>query len=118
LNSFCLIITSPEPWDTWPRKPFIQQIAKIIEKDGGLILELEPTALSIYNLFAYPNRIFDWILGKYRFRNVDKNIYAFSPFTFEHILATIRFKPLLFINKILLKILIKLYATVKPRKRI
>lgn len=100
-------MTSPEPWDTWPRKPFIQQIANIIEKDGGVILELEPTALSIYNVFAYPKRILNWLTGRYRFRKVDKFIYAFSPFTIEHILASIRFKPVLFINKILLKIQLK-----------
>jgi len=44
-----------------------------------------------------------WLKGAYRFRRVDANIYAFSPFTVEHILASIRFKPLLLINKYLLK---------------
>lgn len=105
--NICYIITSPQPWDTWPRKPFIQQIAKVVAKDGGIVLGLEPTALSIFNLFVYPKRIINWLLGRYRFRKVDDNIYAFSPFTIEHILASVRFKPVLLINKILLKFELK-----------
>ena len=96
-------MTSAEPWETWPRKPFIKEIARVIKNNGGVILEIEPSILSIYTLIFYPNRIFKWIIGKYRFRKVYDNIYAFSPFTFEHLLASVRSKLLMMINRKMVK---------------
>jgi hypothetical protein len=103
MSKFCLIITAAHPWEIWPRKPFCKAIARELKQNNGIVLVLEPTMSSIYTLINYPYRIPKYLIGKYRFRKVDENIYAFSPFTFEHILASVRFKPLQSINKILLK---------------
>jgi teichuronic acid biosynthesis glycosyltransferase TuaH len=107
LNNFCLIITAAHPWEIWPRKPFCKAIARELKQNNGIVLVLEPTMSSIYTLINYPYRIPKYLIGKYKFRKVNENIYAFSPFSVEHILASVRFKPFMIINKLLLKWQIK-----------
>lgn len=65
------------------------------------MLCLEPTLISIHTLLKYPQRIGNYLRGKYKFRKVYDNIYTFPMVTVEHILFSARCKPLMKINKIL-----------------
>jgi glycosyltransferase involved in cell wall biosynthesis len=103
LKNFCLIFSLIEPWESNPRKPSTVAIAESIATDGGKIICIEPSALSIYALIKYPRRIFNYLIGRYRFRKVNDNIYAFMPFTVEHLYISNRFFILKTINKYLLK---------------
>lgn len=100
---YALIFTLSMPWKNYHREQFIRNIASEIEPDGGLIICLEPTILSIFNFIKYPERIFSWMKGKNRFRKDGSNIYVTHAKTFEHILSSSRFGFLSFINSKLLK---------------
>ncbi len=76
----------------------------MINHEGGVVLCVEPSVLSLHTFLFYPARIKNWFKREYRFRQVEENIYAFSPLTIEHLLASIRFAPLKWINKILLRL--------------
>lgn len=64
---------------------------------------MEPTIISVFNFIKYPERIKKWLSGKYKFRNVHDNIYAVPAHTLEHILASVRFGLLKFINRKLIR---------------
>jgi hypothetical protein len=103
MNKFCLVVSLSAPWFNHPRKHFIEAIAETIEKEGGYVLCLEPTILSIHTLLVYPERIIGWLKGKFKFRKADSNIYVVPAHTIEHILLSVRFKPLMTLNNLILK---------------
>ncbi len=102
-DGFCLVFTLSMPWENYHREQFIRNIAASIEKDGGIVICLEPTVLSFFNILNYPERILDWIKGKYRLRKSGSNIFVTHAKTFEHILLSSRSKALAFVNRKLLK---------------
>ncbi|NOS86479.1 MAG: glycosyltransferase [Ignavibacteria bacterium] len=91
------------PWENYHREQFIRSIAAEIKNEGGLVICIEPTILSIFNILKYPERIISWIKGKNKFRKDGSNIYVTHAKTFEHILSSSRFGFLSFINSKLLK---------------
>lgn len=102
-SKFCLVYTLSAPWDGYHRKPFIQYIADAILPLNGVVLCLEPTLTSLHTLLKYPERIIKWLRGQYKFRNVNENIYVFSPKTLEHLFLSVRFSPLRRINSYLIQ---------------
>jgi glycosyltransferase involved in cell wall biosynthesis len=115
VNQFCLIFTLSTPWENYHREQFIKSIAKKVKEYNGYLLCIEPTVPSIFNLFKYSERIIKWIRGKYNFRKVDDNIYAVPAKTIEHILLSVRFKPLSILNRFLLrKQVFKLISMIHP----
>jgi len=100
---YALIFTLSMPWENYHREKFIRSIAEEIENEGGLVICVEPTILSVFNVVKYPERIFSWMKGKNRFRKDGSNIYVTHAKTFEHILSSSRFGFLSFINSKLLK---------------
>lgn len=83
-----LIFSLIAPWENNPRKPSTMAYADELDSSNNKILCLEPSVFSIYTFLKYPNRIFKYLRGEYKFRRVYKNIYAFCPFTIEHIYLT------------------------------
>lgn len=120
MKDFCLIYTLSTPWDGYHRRPFIEHIADAIKPYKGYILCIEPSLTSIHTLILYPERIKNWIKGKYKFRKVYDNIFSFCPKTFEQTLLSIRFYPLLYLNRIVIKKQIKkaLQKINKPIKHV
>jgi glycosyltransferase involved in cell wall biosynthesis len=102
-NKFCVIISLSSPWLNHPRKYFFKAIAQTIRSYGGYILCLEPTVISIHTLFLYPERVLDWMKGKYGFRTEDDNVFVVPAKTVEHLLLSVRFKPLMWLNKKILR---------------
>ncbi|MEM4260468.1 MAG: glycosyltransferase [Candidatus Woesearchaeota archaeon] len=103
MNKFCLIISLSAPWYNHPRKHFFEAIADTIKSYEGYVLCIEPTILSLHTLIMFPERISGWIRGKFNFRQEAQNIYVVPAHTIEHILLSVRFKPLIPLNGMLLK---------------
>lgn len=97
-NKFCLIVSLSTPWENYHREQFIKNIADKIKEKNGIVIGVEPTVLSFFNLVKYPERIIKWLSGKYNKRKVYDNIYVLPAFTLEHILLSVRFKWLSRIN--------------------
>ena len=110
-EGYCLVFTLSMPWENYHREQFIRNIASSIEKEGGIVICVEPTVLSFFNILSYPERILDWVKGKYRLRKSGSNIYVTHAKTFEHILLSSRSKLLAIINRKLLKR--QLWKTIK-----
>lgn len=102
-DGFCLVFTLSMPWKNYHREQFIRSIASSIEKEGGIVICVEPTVLSFFNILNYPERILDWVRGKYRLRKSGTNIFVTHAKTFEHVLLSSRSKVLAFLNRKMLK---------------
>lgn len=110
MNNFCIIFTASDPFPIWHRRQFVKQLSHDIKLLGGKILCIEPPVFSVYTLFNHPKRILEWLKGKSFFRLAyNDNIFAFTPITLEHIYISDRFKPLLAINKYLLRVQLRRY---------
>lgn len=103
VSGLCLVFTLSMPWKNYHREQFIRNIASEIQPSGGIVICIEPTILSIFNIFNYPERILGWMKGNNRFRKDGSNIYITHAKTFEHILLSVRFKLLSVINRKLIK---------------